>query len=105
LLLPIVSVHTPRPAGDFSDPDALKRRSLEELAQTEVTTSSKEPGRAFDPPSAATSIPETLRRAPGVELAGIDTNHSSSGIRGIGARLTRPAALVGIRRTGYAQLT
>ena len=83
-------------------PTALKSLSLEELSQIEVTTPSKEPVKAFQTAAAiyvitgddirrsgATSIPEALRLAPGVEVARIDANKWSIGIRGFGSRLTR----------------
>jgi len=83
-------------------PVVLKSLSLEELSQIEVTTPSKQPVKAFQSPSAiylitgedirrsgATSIPQALRLAPGVEVARIDANKWSIGIRGFGSRLTR----------------
>jgi iron complex outermembrane recepter protein len=83
-------------------PTILKSLSLEELSQIEVTTPSKEPVKASQTPSAifvltaedirrssATSIPEALRLVPGVEVARIDANKWSIGIRGFGSRLTR----------------
>jgi len=39
--------------------------------------------------SGATSIPEVLRRVPGVEVARIDSDKWSLGIRGFGSRLSR----------------
>jgi len=108
---------TPRPADDFSDPGVLKKLSLEELAQIEVTTPSKAPVPAFDSPSAvfvitgedirrsgATSIPEALRLAPGVEVARIDANHWSIGIRGFGTRLARSVLVLIDGRTVYTPL-
>ncbi|HEU5023052.1 MAG TPA: TonB-dependent receptor [Bryobacteraceae bacterium] len=107
----------PLPAGDFSDPGVLKKLSLEELAQIEVTTPSKAPVSAFDSPSAvfvitgedirrsgATSIPEALRLAPGVEVARIDANHWSIGIRGFGTRLTRSVLVLIDGRTVFTPL-
>jgi iron complex outermembrane receptor protein len=107
----------PLPAGDLSDPGVLKKLSLEELAQIEVTTPSKVPVPAFDSPSAvfvitgedirrsgATSIPEALRLAPGVEVARIDANHWSIGIRGFGTRLTRSVLVLIDGRTVYTPL-
>lgn len=107
----------PQPAGDFNDPGVLKKLSLEQLAQIEVTTPSREPVRAFDSPSAvfvitgedirrsgATSIPEALRLAPGVEVARIDSSHWSIGIRGFGTRLTRSVLVLIDGRTVYTPL-
>ncbi|HVV45016.1 MAG TPA: TonB-dependent receptor plug domain-containing protein, partial [Bryobacteraceae bacterium] len=103
--------------SDFSNPGVLKQLSLEELAQIEVTTPSKAPVAAFNSPSAvfvitgedirrsgATSIPEALRLAPGVEVARIDANHWSIGIRGFGTRLTRSVLVLIDGRTVYTPL-
>ena len=51
--------------------------------------------------SAATSIPEALRMAPGVEVARIDANHWSIGIRGFGTRLNRSVLVLIDGRTVY----
>jgi outer membrane receptor for ferric coprogen and ferric-rhodotorulic acid len=80
-------------------PAVLKNLSLEELSQIEVTTPSKAPVAAFRTPDAiyvitgedirrsgATSIPEALRLAPGVEVARIDANNWAIGIRGFGSK-------------------
>jgi outer membrane cobalamin receptor len=84
--------HSPNGTGDF------KSITLEELSQIHVTTPSREPVSAFQTPTAifvitgddikrsgATSIPEALRLAPGVEVARIDSNKWSIGIRGLGS--------------------
>ena len=99
------------------DPTSLKTLSLEDLAKIEVTTPSKVPARAFASPSAifvmtgedirrsgATSIPEALRLAPGVEVARIDANHWSVGIRGFGTRLNRSVLVLIDGRTVYTPL-
>ena len=92
--------------GDVPSPSAqgtaLKSLSLEELSQIEVISPGKTPQNAFKTPSAiyvitgeeirrsgATSIPRALRLAPGVEVARIDGNKWSIGIRGFGGRLSR----------------
>jgi iron complex outermembrane receptor protein len=80
----------------------LRELSLEQLGKIEVTTASKEPEALWKTPAAifvitqediqrsgATSIPEALRLAPGVEVARIDSNKWSIGIRGFGSRLAR----------------
>jgi iron complex outermembrane receptor protein len=98
-------------------PSALKSLSLEELSQIEVTTPSKEPVKAFDTPAAiyvitgedirrsgATSIPEALRLAPGVEVARIDGSQWSIGIRGFGSNLTRSVLVLIDGRTVYTPL-
>ena len=97
-----------------NDPAALKNLSLEELSQIEVTTPSKTPTPAFQTAAAitvitgddikrsgATSIPEALRLAPGVEVARIDANKWSIGIRGFGSRLSRSVLVLIDGRTVY----
>ena len=82
-----------------------------------MTTPSKEPEKAFNSASAvfvitgedirrsgATSIPEALRMAPGVEVARIDANHWSVGIRGFGTRLNRSVLVLIDGRTVYTTL-
>ncbi len=77
----------------------LKHLSLAELGSVEVTTASKEPEELWNTTAAvyvithddiersgATSIPEALRLAPGVEVAKIDSSKWSIGIRGFGSR-------------------
>lgn len=91
--------------------------TLEELSQIDVTTPSKEPEKAFQTPAAiyvitgedikrsgATSIPEALRLAPGVEVARIDSNKWSIGIRGFGSRLSRSVLVLIDGRTVYTTL-
>lgn len=97
--------------GDF------KSMTLEQLSQIDVTTPSKAPVKAFDTPAAiyiitnedirrsgATSIPEALRLAPGVEVARIDSNKWSIGIRGFGTRLDRSVLVLIDGRTVYTTL-
>ena len=99
------------------NPANLKKLSLEELSAIEVTTPSKEPTPAFRSPvaiyvitgedirrSGATSIPEALRLAPGVEVERIDSNRWSIGIRGFGTRLTRSVLVLIDGRTVYTTL-
>jgi iron complex outermembrane receptor protein len=98
-------------------PAVLKSLSLEELSQIEVTTPSKQPVKVFQTPSAifvitgedirrsgATTIPAALRLAPGVEVARIDANKWSIGIRGFGSRLTRSVLVLIDGRTVYTPL-
>ncbi len=107
-------------AGGTADPDNpanLKNLSLEQLSRIEVTTPSKKPEAAFRSPiaiyvitgedirrSGATSIPEALRLAPGVEVQRIDSNRWSIGIRGFGTRLTRSVLVIIDGRTVYTTL-
>jgi iron complex outermembrane receptor protein len=95
----------------------LKQLSLEELGQVKVTSTSKEPEAVWDTPAAifvishddiersgATSIPEALRLAPGVEVARIDSSKWSIGIRGFGSRLSRSVLVLIDGRTVYTTL-
>ena len=117
LLGPLLLAGTWPPFSDANNPVSLKRLSLEELSQIEVTTPSKEPESAFRSPvaitvitaedikrSGATSIPEALRLAPGVEVERIDSNRWSIGIRGFGTRLTRSVLVLIDGRTVYTTL-
>jgi iron complex outermembrane receptor protein len=94
----------------------LKALSLEELSQIEVTTPSKQPVPAFQSRvaiyvitgeqirrSGATTIPEALRLAPGVE-ARMDANKWSIGIRGFGTRFSRSVLVLIDGRTVYSTL-
>jgi iron complex outermembrane recepter protein len=92
----------------------LKRLTLEELSQIEVTSPSKEPEPAFKVPmaihvitaedirrSGATTIPDVLRLAPGVEVARLEGSKWSVGIRGFGSRLSRSVLVLIDGRTVY----
>lgn len=106
----------PNPAGQ-AGPEALKQLSLEQLSQIEVTTPSKEPTKVSQTAAAifvitgedirrsgATSIPEALRLAPGVEVARIDGNNWAIGIRGFGSDLTRSVLVLIDGREVYTPL-
>ena len=93
---------------------ALKRLSLEELATIEVVSASKSPIKLKRVPmamfvitnddirrSGATTIPEVLRLAPGVEVARIEGSKWSVGIRGFGSRLSRSVLVLIDGRTVY----
>jgi len=105
------------PASGDPGPSALKKMSLEQLSDIDVTTPSKTPQTVFQTPTAiyvltgdnirrsgATSIPEALRMAPGVEVARIDSNKWSIGIRGFGSRLARSVLVLIDGRTVYTTL-
>jgi iron complex outermembrane receptor protein len=117
LAISAVQADIPQLTASLADASDLKKLSLEELSQIEVTTPSKEPEKAFDTPAAvfvitgedirrfgATNIPEALRLAPGVEVARIDANHWSIGIRGFGTRLNRSVLVLMDGRTVYTSL-
>jgi iron complex outermembrane receptor protein len=122
LLLLAWQVAIPREAVAADQPDqtdqALKNLSLSELGNIEVTTVSKEPVVVWKTPAAifvitqldiqrsgATSIPEALRLAPGVEVARISSDEWSIGIRGFGSRLSRSVLVLMDGRIVYSPFT
>jgi iron complex outermembrane recepter protein len=99
------------------DPDSLKKLSLSELGNIEVTTPSKEPAELWKTPAAtyvltqedirrsgATSIPEMLRLVPGVEVARINSNQWSVSIRGFGSAFSRNVLVLIDGRSVYTPL-
>jgi iron complex outermembrane receptor protein len=118
LTISIAQAGDPQPGPqDQSGPAALKNLSLEQLSEIEVTTPSREPTKVSETPAAifvitgddirrsgATCIPEALRLAPGVEVARIDSNKWSIGIRGFGSRLNRSVLVLIDGRTVYTTL-
>jgi iron complex outermembrane receptor protein len=97
--------------------ESLTKLTLEELGNIEVTTASKEPVEVWRTPAAvyvitqedirrsgATSIPEVLRLVPGVEVARIDSDHWSVGIRGFGSALSRSLLVLIDGRSVYTPL-
>ncbi len=117
LLGAVVCGGTPQSLSPVATPAALKLLTLEQLSSIEVTTPSKEPEPAMRVPvaiyvitgedirrSGATCIPEALRVAPGVEVARIDGNKWSIGIRGFGSRLSRSVLVLMDGRTVYTPL-
>lgn len=98
-------------------PGDLKQLSLEQLGDIEVTTVSKAPQEVMKTPAAvfvitqddirrsgATSIPEALRLAPGVEVARIDSDHWSVGIRGFGSEFSKSVLVLIDGRSVYTPL-
>jgi len=96
----------------------LKSLSLEQLGNIEVTTVNKEPEVVWKTPAAifvitqqdiqrsgATSIPEALRLAPGVEVARITSDEWAIGIRGFNSRLSRSVLVLIDGRIVYSPLT
>src|ERR1700733_12478049 len=105
----------------FSDMDQstnpAKQLTLEELGNVEVTTVSKEPEEVWKTAAAvyvitnediqrsgATTIPDVLRLAPGVEVAQIDSHSWSVGIRGFGGNLSRNVLVLIDGRSVYTTL-
>lgn len=99
------------------DSQSLKQLSIEQLGQVEVTSVTKEPEEVWKTPAAvyvitsqdivrsgATNIPEALRLAPGVEVARIDSDKWSIGVRGFGSRLTRDVLVLIDGRSVYSTL-
>ncbi len=95
----------------------LKQLSLEQLGNIKVTTAQRAPEQVRKTSAAiyvitqediersgATTIPEALRLAPGVEVARIDSNKWSIGIRGFGSRLSRDVLVLIDGRTVYTTL-
>lgn len=95
----------------------LKTLTLEQLGDVQVTSVSKQPEQVYKTAAAiyvitqedikrsgATTIPAALRLAPGVEVARIDSNKWSVGIRGFGSNLTRDVLVLIDGRTVYSTL-
>jgi len=95
----------------------LRDLTLAQLGDVRVTTASKQPEEVWRTAAAifvltqddirrsgATSIPEALRLVPGVEVARINSNRWSIGIRGFGSRLTRDVLVLIDGRTVYTTL-
>ncbi len=106
-----------KPQAVQDTPVQLKRLSLEQLGSIEVITASKELVTVARTPAAiyvltqddirqsgATSIPEVLRLVPGVEVARIDSDKWSIGVRGFGSRLSRAVLVLIDGRSVYTQL-
>jgi iron complex outermembrane receptor protein len=103
--------------NDQNPPDNLKHLSLEQLGNVEVTTVSKGRQQVLQTPAAvfvitqedirrsgATSIPEALRLAPGMEVARIDGNHWSIAIRGFAGQFSKSLLVLIDGRSVYTPL-
>ena len=95
----------------------LTNLSLEQLGNVEVTTVSKTPQEVWNTPAAiyvitnddirrsgATSIPEILRLAPGLQVEQADSDHWAVGIRGFGSQFSRSVLVMIDGRSVYTQL-
>lgn len=115
MLCRALSMSAQGPSSDSDNP--VKKLTLEQLGNIEVTTASKEPEEVRKTPAAiyvithddiersgATTIPEALRLAPGVEVARIDGNKWAVGIRGFGSRLSRSVLVLIDGRNVYTTL-
>ena len=91
--------------------------SLEQLINAEVTTASRMPEKRSRVPAAvyvisqedirrsgATSIPEALRLAPGIQVSRIDSSKWAIGIRGFASRLARAMLVLIDGRSVYSPL-
>ena len=115
LLLGVLNLWCETAAEGAQNP--AKQLTLEQLANVEVTSTAKAPEEVLKTSAAvyvitqediqrsgASSIPEALRLAPGVEVARIDSNKWSIGIRGFGSRLSRDVLVLIDGRTVYTTL-
>ena len=113
--LPSLGAESPS-QGQKSAQD-LNQLSMEQLGNIEVTTVSKTPERVWHTPAAvfvitqedirrsgASSIPEALRLAPGVEVARIDANHWSVAIRGFAGQFSKNLLVLIDGRSVYTPL-
>ena len=115
--LPVAAADSEPSPDPQSSQGSLKQLSLAQLGDVEVTTASKAPQQVWKTAAAiyvitqedirrsgATTIPEVLRLAPGVEVARIDANKWSIGIRGFGSRLSRSVLVLIDGRSVYSTL-
>lgn len=106
----------PVPAGAQTTGE-LKRMSLQQLMEVDVSTLSRVPARAVELPAAihvitsddirrsgAMSLPEALRMAPGVQVARIDSARYAIGMRGFADRLSRAILVMIDGRAVYSPL-
>jgi len=112
LLLPALAS-----SSEMDTENPVKQLSLEELGNIQVTTVSKSPSEVRKTAAAifvitqediqrsgVTTIPDALRLAPGVEVARIDSNKWSVGIRGFGTGNSRDVLVLIDGRSVYTTL-
>jgi iron complex outermembrane receptor protein len=112
-----VECHADDAQRDQSSSVNLKQLSLEQLGNVEVTSVSKDPRQVMKTPAAifvitqedisrsgATSVPEALRLAPGVEVARIDSDHWSIAIRGLAGQFSKDLLVLIDGRSLYTPL-
>ncbi|HLJ15292.1 MAG TPA: TonB-dependent receptor [Bryobacteraceae bacterium] len=117
LLSPIGSLADDPQQPDPSAAVNLKQLSLEQLGNVEITSVSKNPQQVMKTAAAifvitqadirrsgATSIPEALRLAPGVEVARIDADHWSVAIRGLAGQFSKDLLVLIDGRSVYTPL-
>jgi iron complex outermembrane receptor protein len=111
------TMHAQGPRPDPPPTQNLNQMSLEELGKVEITTVSKDPQTVQQTPAAAyvitqndiqrsgaTSLPEALRLAPGVEVARIDADHWSVAIRGFAGQFSKSLLVLIDGRSVYTLL-
>jgi iron complex outermembrane receptor protein len=116
LPLPVAATEADDSSHLGSD-ETLAHLSLSELGDVEVTSASKTPETLRRVPAAihiitqedirrsgATSLPEVLRLAPGVEVARIDSDHWSVGVRGFGDQFSKSVLVLVDGRNVYTPL-
>ncbi len=117
LALPMQKSWARTAQADQALPEGLKQLSLEQLGNVEVTSVSKEPEQLRKTPAAifvitqedirrsgATSVPEALRLAPGVEVAQVDSDHWSIAIRGFAGQFSKSLLVLIDGRSVYTPL-
>jgi iron complex outermembrane receptor protein len=119
VLLPCPCLLATTDAGeaDQNSANPVKQLTLEQLGNIEITTATREPEQVWQTSAAiyvitqqdiqrsgATTIPDALRLAPGVEVAQADSHTWSVGIRGFGSNLTRNVLVLIDGRTVYSTL-
>ena len=121
-LVTVVALTSPQGAAAAQDSrqttgPRLTELTLAQLGELEVTTVSKQPEVIWRTAvavhvitaedirrSGATSIPEVLRLAPGVEVARIDADHWSIGVRGFGDQFSKSLLVLIDGRSIYTPL-
>jgi len=114
---PVQKICAQATQSNQNPPENLKQLSLEQLGNIEVTTVSKDPRSVQKTPAAvfvitqedirrsgATSIPEALRLAPGVEVARIDADHWSVAVRGFAGQFSKSLLVLIDGRSVYTPL-
>jgi iron complex outermembrane recepter protein len=113
----LVPAHAQGPNPDGNNAQDLNQLNLEELGNVKVTTVSKdlEPMQKTAAAayvitqediqrSGATSLPEALRLAPGVEVARIDADHWSVSVRGFAGQFSKSLLVLIDGRSVYTPL-
>jgi iron complex outermembrane receptor protein len=113
----LAAAHAQGPNPDGNPALDLNQLSLEELGNVKITTVSKDLESMQKTPAAAyvitqqdiqrsgaTSLPEALRLAPGVEVARIDADHWSVSVRGFAGQFSKSLLVLIDGRSVYTPL-